>query len=132
MATWDLPLPRGPRLDADRTGRGTRLELPGWFPGDGHGPAHDLLRLRRPATPRFEHAKLHASMLAVDFLERAIDARAPDPGRPPRGWVGLVLDAVADAMDVSTDHVRALRKAISACRRGRRDDVAIFRRGGRP
>jgi hypothetical protein len=132
LATWDLPLPRGPLLPDPRPSgpRGRLLlDLPAWFPFEGSdGLAAELRYLRPQGQIQLDHAALYASMLGVDFIERAMIARAPDPARPPPGWVKLVIDALADALEISPEHARALRKAISACRRGHRDSVPILRK----
>jgi hypothetical protein len=72
------------------------------------------------------HFKAYATIFEVLHGERVITGRYSRAIRPP-GFVGLIKEAIAEALGITVDQVEKWRKAISACRRGRRDSVAALK-----
>jgi hypothetical protein len=141
LATWDLPEPQGPLfpvcLPADSPAlprQGVHLYVPASHRLDGEDLVRQVRDLQRSAAaelglePEFaglHHAELYARILKLVHLERTVTLRY-GRARPPRGFVGHVVGALADSLGISTDHVRKLRKAVSACRRGERKRVPML------
>ncbi len=144
LATWELPEPQGPllptRLSPDvpaQPRHGLHLVLPLHYPLQGDD---DLMRQVLDLQRRFAreqglddslaglpHFKAYAGMFDVLHLERTIRSRVgADP--PPRGFVGRMEEAIAVTLGISLEKVRKSRKAITACRKGRRAVVARLHR----
>jgi len=139
MATWDLPLPQGPLLPSPLPpgspalpANAVYLAVPAHYPLAGDD---DLLRLVRAQQQALAdrlglgrgcaglpHHKFYGRVLEVVHLELAITGRYPG-NRRPRGFVGVMVEAVAEALGLSVDRVRGLRKVIAACRHGCRPDL---------
>lgn len=143
MATWDLPLPQGPLLPSllpagspALPARGVHLVLPLHYPLAGDD---DLLKeiLNHQQSLADElgldasvaglpHHKAYARILEVVHHERTVTGRYAGAGRPP-GFVGVLVEALAEGLGQSVDQVQRARKVIAACRRGRRADVGRLR-----
>jgi hypothetical protein len=72
------------------------------------------------------HHATYEQMFRVLHLERAVRRRF---ARDPRGLVGGIEAAVAEALGRSSDRVGRLRKWIRACRAGNRARVKALRTG---
>ncbi len=143
MLTWDLPEPQGPLLPASGTAdspampkHGLHLVLPLHYPFAG---TDDLLRQIRQqqvylardlgvdtSMAGLPHYEAYGQMLEVHLLELAIRSRYGKPGRR-RGIVTVMEVAMAETLKRSVDQVQKLRKAISACRAGKRSSVRWLR-----
>jgi hypothetical protein len=72
------------------------------------------------------HFDVFAQMLEVEHLERAIRSRYGRGGQRG-GFVTAMEHAIAAALNLRIDHIKRLRKGISACKRGRRSTVRWLR-----
>jgi hypothetical protein len=143
LATWDLPVPQGPLLpnllppgSPAQPRTGVNLHVPNYLPMPA-GDAFDreVARLQQQTArdlgigesgvglPRHE---AYSRLMDVLHLERSIRARLPGPPLL-RGDAGRIVRAIAKALDMKTDRVEKYRKAVTACRAGRRAQVAILR-----
>jgi hypothetical protein len=143
LATWDLPEPQGPLLPNPLPPgapalpkHGIHVVLPLHYPIHGDD---DLLRqiaaFQRmgartlgldESLAGLPHHEVYATMFDVVHLERSIRARLPD-GKVPHGFVLHMTMAMAAEFQLRLDTVQKYRKAISACRSGRRSSVAWLR-----
>ena len=141
LAAWDLPDPQGPLLPdplpADSSARpahGVYVYVPAHYPLQGDD---DLQRRvaefqrRRVADLGIDqsfagntHHETYGRMFRVLHLEQAVRRRF---ARPPRGLVGSIVVAAADAFGLGTDRVQRLRKWINTCRTGNRSRVKDLR-----
>jgi hypothetical protein len=145
MYSWDLPEPQGALLPnplppgAPALPRqGLHLYLPIHYPltGDDELLARIFREQRALAdqvglpcsTAGLPHHGAYATILEVIHWERAIRSRF-GPGRCPRGSVGFFKEAIAETIEISVDQVEKWRKAISACRRGKRHQVPALKIG---
>ncbi|MFV1964007.1 MAG: hypothetical protein ACC628_01190 [Pirellulaceae bacterium] len=139
MVTWDIPEPQGPMLpvplSADAQAmpeHGLHIVLPIHYPLTG---TDDLLRQIRqqqielakeanldPSVAGLPHFEAYARIFDVDLFEKTIRSRYDKPGRN-RGLVTVMEHAIAETLGISVNQVQKLRKAISACRRGKRSAV---------
>jgi hypothetical protein len=143
LATWELPEPQGPLLpnllspEAPALPRhGVHLVLPLHHPLQGDdGLLRRVLDLQRryareqgldDSLAGLPHYKAYAGMFDVLHLERTIRSRLR-ADHPRRGIVGRMEEAIAAVLGGSLDQVRKFRKAIAACRRGRRARVTWLR-----
>jgi hypothetical protein len=143
MASWDLPDPQGaffPDLLSPNAPalpqQGLHLFLPIHYPltGDDDLLARILQEqrslARQAGLPRsaagLPHYRAYATILEVLHWERVITDRV-GPARRPRGFVGLIKEAIAEALHITDHQVDKWRKAISTCRRGRRDSVTALK-----
>ena len=143
MVTWDLPEPQPPLLpasipnDAAAISRhGLHIVLPVHFPVSGSDEL--LFEIRRQQMRLARERGLDASiaaltrhqalgrMLEADHIERTIRSRYADRRRNA-GLVQVMKHAIADALHIRVNHVERLRKAISACKQGKRDSVSWLR-----
>ena len=138
MASWDLPDPQGalfPNLlppGAPALPRqGLHLYLPIHYPltGDDEllapdppGAAMPGRRRRAPSlrgrAPPLQGVRHHPRSPPLGAGHHGC---ASAPARRPPGFVGLIKEAIAEELYLSVDQVDKWRRAISACRRGRRD-----------
>lgn len=142
LATWDLPQPQGPLLPNPLPpgapalpAHGVHLVLPLHYPlqGDDNLMRRVLEFQRQFARDQgldeslagLAHHRAYAEMFDLLHLERSIRSRAA--GHAPRGFVTRVEQALAAGLDISLDAVRQHRKAIAACRRGRRSQIRRLR-----
>lgn len=143
MLTWDLPQPQGPLLPAPVTAdspampkHGLHIVLPLHYPLTG---TDDLLRQIRQqqvylardlgvdtSMAGLPHYEAYGQMLEVHLLELAIRSRYGKPGQR-RGLVTVMEAVMAETLKRSVDQVQKLRKAISACRAGKRASVRWLR-----
>lgn len=143
MLTWDLPQPQGPLLPAPvaldspaMPKHGLHIVLPLHYPLTG---TDDLLRqihqqqvcLARDlgmdtSMAGLPHYEAYGQMLEVHLLELAIRSRYGKPGQR-RGLVTVMEASMAETLKRSVDQVQKLRKAISACRAGKRSSVRWLR-----
>jgi hypothetical protein len=143
MASWDLPEPQGPLFPSllgvgapALPGHALHLVLPLHYP-----LAHDddllrqILGLQRGlAADRgldrtaagLPHHGAYTTILEVEHWERVVTGRY-GRGTRRRGFIGLVVEAVAEAIGREVDLVEKWRKAISACRRGERSRIKALR-----
>jgi hypothetical protein len=139
LASWDLPIPQGPLLPDElppnsqaRPSNAIHVVVPLHFHLQGED---DLIRLVQQlqrekamdldldaSLPGLMHHSAYGAMFEVIHLERTIRSRFP--GRAPRGLVGAIVDTAATHLSVGVDHIRRLRKAVSACRKGRRSQIS--------
>jgi hypothetical protein len=153
MATWDLPEPQGPFFPSllppgapALPRHGVHIILPLHYP-----LTHDddllrqILAFQRGLAARcgldhtaagLPHHEAYATILEIVHWERVITGRYGG-GPRRRGFVGLVVEAVAEAIGREENLVEKWRKAVSACRRGKRSRVkalrpAVDRRASRP
>jgi hypothetical protein len=135
LTTWDLPLPFGPLL-ADDLGKHTQaipehsvqLILPIHYPLTTSDSLVAVIRERQqqvarehglsPQIAALPHYTFLGRMLQVQHIEQTIRSRYSGTGA-----VTLVERAVAAFLGVSVAQTAKLRKAVSACRRGKRDHV---------
>ena len=131
MATWDLPVPDGPRwpdplagAGSDRPGRAV-LDTPWHFPlreEDGLGPfvrrEHDRLAREREVEDLMRSPETYGRLLEVDHWERVLRARDLDRRRP-RGFVTAIENVLADLLGLQRETVQRLRKLLSARKAGR-------------
>jgi hypothetical protein len=143
MATWDLPKPQLPLLPASIPNesaaipkRGLHIVLPVHYPVIGNDELLFEIRRQQVSLARecglddsiaaLAHHQVLGQMLEVDHIERIIRSRYEDRGRNT-GLVQMIKHAIADALQIRVNHVERLRKAISACKRGKRDSVSWLR-----
>jgi hypothetical protein len=142
MATWDLPVPRGPVFPGSEGGTAevyppgmVALAMPFFYPLLGDDALQQEVYARQravarragldPALAGLSHHKVYGNLLTVAHLERVILRRY---GRGNKcGLVGAVEDALHRALGVSKDQVKKLRKAVSACRRGKEASLRWLR-----
>lgn len=139
MATWDLPDPQGPLFPSllppgapALPRHGLHVVLPLHYP-----LAHDddllrqIVQLQRGLAAELgvdrtaaglPHHEAYATILEVVHWERVVTGRYGGGRRRP-GFVGLVVEAVAVAAGREVNLVQKWRKAVSACRRGKRAGV---------
>jgi hypothetical protein len=72
------------------------------------------------------HYKAYGDMLTVAHLEQVIMNRY-GRGKPNWGLVGQLEEALHAFLDIGTDQIKKFRKAISACRRGKRAGLKWLR-----
>jgi hypothetical protein len=142
MTTWELPDPQGPLLPNPLPPgspalplHGVHLVLPLHYPLQGDDELlRQVLEMQRQSARTLglddslaglPHYKANAAMFDVIHLERVIRARCRPPY--PRGLVSRIEEAVAAELGSSLARVRKLRKAISACRQGRRASMQWLR-----
>jgi hypothetical protein len=143
MATWDLPVPQGPLLpnplppgSSAQPAHGISLFLPLHYPLQS---SEDLIRQVREFQAQaarrlglddslagLPHHEAYAGIFKVVHLERSIRSRFP--GKPPWGLVGWIDNAAIKAFRREVDWVQKARKTATACRNGKRAEVAWLRR----
>lgn len=143
LAAWELPEPQGPLLPVllppnspAMPRHGLHIVLPIHYPLTA---SDDLLRQIRQqqielarendldaSLAGLPHFDVFAQMLEVEHLERAIRSRYGRGGQRG-GFVTAMEHAIAAALNLRTDHIKRLRKGISACKRGRRSTVRWLR-----
>jgi hypothetical protein len=143
MASWDLPEPQGPLIPSLLSEgalalptHGLHIVLPVHYPlGLNAEFLGKILKFQRDlAADRgisrtaagLPHHEAYATILEVVHWERVITGRFGRGARRP-GFVGLVVEAVAEAIQREVNLVEKWRKAVSACRRGRRSSVIALR-----
>ena len=143
LASWDLPEPLGPLLpdlsspdDPATAGRALRLSLPLHYPllsdddllSKVFEQQRQLARERGldPSLAGLPHHKAYGQIFEVVHLEQTVLGRFDRPGRH-KGLIAEVLRMAAVVLGLAEARIRTLRKAASACRRGRRADVAWLR-----
>jgi hypothetical protein len=143
MQAWDLPQPQGllfpsllPQDSPALPRHGVHIIVPICFPVQDndefiqriHQEQRALAKENQidPSAAGLPHAEAYARILEIVHLERTIISRYGPAKRVP-GLVRALKRAIADALELSIDQVDKWRKAISACRRGRRSSVAAFK-----
>ena len=143
MVTWDLPEPQGPlipapiRLDSPAMPmHGLHIVLPIHYPLLSSDELlfeiqRQQVRLAREngldtSIAGLPHHDAFGKMLEVEHIERTIRSRYGDRSDEP-GFVLAVEHAIATGLSIGIDHIKRLRKAISACKRGQRDRVSWLR-----
>jgi len=139
MATWDLPEPQGPLFPSPLPEgapalprHGLHIVLPIHYPlGHDTVLVDEILRLQRELAAErgldrtaagLPHHEAYAKILEVEHWEQVITGRYRQGVRRP-AFVGLVVEAVAATVKCSVDTVITWRKAINACRRGKRSSI---------
>jgi len=142
MVTWDLPEPQGPLLPAPFAAdspampkHGLHLVLPIHYPLTGTDDLLKQIRQQQVELARelgldtsmagLPHYEAYGQMLEVHLMELTIRSRYGKPRRP--GLVTVMEAAMAETLNRSVDQVQKLRKAISACRAGKRSSVRWLR-----
>jgi hypothetical protein len=143
MQTWDLPQPQGllfpdllPQGSPAWPRHGVHIIVPVCFPiHDSDDFIKQVNQQQRalaqqngidPSAAGLPHAEAYARILEIIHIENTIISRY-GPATKTSGLVGIIIDAVATTLSLSTDQVQKWRKAVSACRRGHRDSVAAFK-----
>lgn len=143
MAAWELPDPQGPLLPAllppnspAMPRHGLHIVLPVHYPLTGNDDLLRRIRQQQIALARQNHLDVSlaglphydvwAQVLEVEHLERTIRSRYGRRGQRG-GFVTAMEAAIAAALSVRVDHIKRLRKGISACKRGRRSSVRWLR-----
>jgi hypothetical protein len=136
MATWDLPVPRAPLLPRERSnvvdvlpGGMLAIVVPFFYPllGDDSILAAIYQQQRKVARElgldeslaALSHYRAYGQMLTIAHVERVLMDRY-SRGKSTWGLVGQLEAALHAALGVGTDQIKKLRKAISACRGGKR------------
>lgn len=139
MLTWDLPEPQGPLLPAPVAAdaaamprHGLHIVLPIHYALTGTDDLLAQIRQQQVSLARdlgldttvagLPHYEAYGQMLEIQLLELTIRSRYGKPGRR-RGLVTVMEAAMAETLGRSVDQVQKLRKAITACRAGRRSSV---------
>jgi hypothetical protein len=142
MTSWDLPDPRGLEfpypLQLGSTAdppNGVFLYVPLHFPLTGHDDIlHRIQQHQRdlaakvgidPSAVGLRNYKAYAQIFEIVHWERVIRARSERLGHK-KTLVVPMEKAIAKHLGISTNQVRKLRKTISACRRGMRQQVAAL------
>ena len=71
------------------------------------------------------HHKAYFQILQIIHWERVITGRFGP--KPPRGFIERLKAAIAEALKIKVNQVDKWRKAISACRRGKRSSVPALK-----
>jgi hypothetical protein len=142
LTTWDLPFPFVPFL-TDYLWRDTQLipprsvqlVLPLYYPLAESNELLGKIKERQwcaarqtglnPSLAALSHYAVLGNMLCIQHLEHTIRSRYVPAGRRT-GAVGRLETAIAAALEIGTDQTMKLRKAISACRKGKRASVACL------
>jgi hypothetical protein len=145
LVTWDLPRPQGPLfpslLPASAPAAppgGLHIVLPLHYPLT-HDDAvlHQILKLQRDlardqgldrSLAGLPHHRLYAQILEIVHWERVVTERY-GLGKTPRGFVGHLVEALAEATGTQVETVEKWRKAAKACRAGRRSTVRPLKVG---
>ena len=144
---WNLPQPQGPLLSSPPNPRPrstprnlVEVVVPPSYPlpsGDRvlhHIQDEQVQRAQElglsPTAAVLPHWKAYARMAEIIHLETVITDRFDRLGCR-RGFVSMMVEAIADAVGLSVDQVKKYRKAINACRRGSRDQVGRLKVGRR-
>ena len=139
LATWDLPVPLGPHLPeigssalVSSSTAVLRLTVPMHYPlaGDLDLLQWILVQQRQLVRDRqldeslagVSHHEAYGQMLEVAHLERTIRSRYTDVG-----LVNAIVAVASASLVLSEDQVVKYRKAISRCRRGRRNSIPWLR-----
>jgi hypothetical protein len=143
MSSWELPEPQGPLvLEAPPPGspatprHGLHIVLPIHYALTAEeellrhirerqrGMAADLgLDRSMAGLPRY---KAYATIFEVAHLESVLMGRFRSSWRR-KGFVGLVVEAIAESVGIDVDQVKKCRKAIKASRRGGRKNISYLR-----
>lgn len=133
MATWELPDPVGPLLGGGPWPshilkcRQVVIALPSHFPIMDKDELLEMIRSQQQAHIREagldptcigpRSMETYARLLEIDHYERVVIGRY---GRRPRpkGFVTQLNEAIMDQLDIGPDHLRTLRKALAAFKRG--------------
>lgn len=143
MVTWDLPMPQGPLIPAPvrpdspaMPKHGLHIVLPIHYPvraGDEllfeiQRQQVELARENRLDTSiaGLPHHEAFGQMLEAEHIEQTIRSRYAERGKNP-GFVLAVEHAIADVLGIGINHAKRLRKATSACKRGKRDSISWLR-----
>ena len=143
MQTWDLPEPQGllfpnllPQNSPGGPRHGVHIVVPICFPIQDNDDFINRIHIEQKALAKekgidadaagLPHAEAYARILEIIHLERTITNRY-GPARRVPGLVNIIKNAIAEALHLSVEQVEKWRKAISACRRGRRNSVPAFR-----
>jgi hypothetical protein len=135
LTTWDLPLPFGPLLADDLSRHSqaipehsVQLILPIHYPLTTSDTLLATIREKQkrvarqqglnPQVAALQHYVSLGRMMQVQHIEHTIRSRYSGTG-----LVALIERAVAASLGLSIAQTAKLRKAISACRRGKRDKV---------
>lgn len=139
LGWWTLPQPQGPLMSSPPSPRLpstprnlVEVVIPPSYPlpsGDRvlhHMQAEQEQRARElelpPSAAGLPHWKAYARMAEIIHLETVITDRSERLGRR-RGFVSMMVEAIAEAVGLTVDQVKKHRKAINACRRGQREQV---------
>jgi hypothetical protein len=144
MASWDLPIPQGPFLPSSvpynpsfMPQDGIHIILPFHYhlPGD-KGFLQDILTQQQelakqqridPTAAGLPHFEAYAKILEIIHWERIIDQRYGERTQRRKGGVGVKVEALAETVHLTVDQVQKWRKAVSACRRGKRQSISTLK-----
>jgi hypothetical protein len=144
LVTWDLPDPQGPFLpsplpvDAPASPtHGIHIFLPLHYSvQENDALVQQILSFQRQLAQQLgidqslaglRYHESYSRMFSVLQLEQVIRSRFPSGRRVP-GQIAAMEHAMAAALRVSLSSVQEYRKAISACRRGKRASVRCLHR----
>lgn len=144
MASWDLPIPQGPFLPSSvpynpsfMPQDGIHIILPFHYhlPGDKDF-LQDILKQQQelvkqqcidPTAAGLPHFEAYAKILEIIHWERIIDQRYGERTQRRKGGVGAKVEALAETVHLTVDQVQKWRKAVSACRRGKRQSISTLK-----
>jgi hypothetical protein len=138
LTTWDLPLPQGPQIPSPLPSNSPASNFDAiWAAIPLHYPLRnddgfldavqseqlalaEIKGIDRSAAGLSHHGR-YATMFAVQHWERVLSHRLAL--HKTKGAVTIIIAALATQLGISEDEIRKLRKMISLCRRGRRQEV---------
>jgi hypothetical protein len=137
LVTWELPEPQGPLLPVPRTQNpafmpqhGLQFFVPTHYSVSSTDTLqskirHQQIRLAHEhqvdsSSAGMSHSEVYGHMLEIVHLERTIASRYPKRYRA----VQAIERAAAAVLGYKLEYVRKLRRAISACRRGKKDSIS--------
>ena len=143
MVTWDLPEPQIPTIPASLRNdaaaiprHGLHIVLPLHYPLIGSDELlSGIQRMQASLATQYgldasiaglPHHEVLGQMLETEHIEQTIRTRYASRVRRA-DFAQAVEHAVADAVGLSVDHVRRLRRAIRACKCGKRETAFLLR-----
>ena len=143
MATWYLPQPQGPLIPAPirpnspaMPKHGLHIVLPIHYPLlSSDRLLFEIQRLQArfakeagldTSVAGLPHHQAYGQLFEAEHIERTVRSRYSHRSHN-RGFVLAIEHAISDVLGIGDNHARRLRKAISACKRGKRDSISWLR-----